>query len=36
MVGKSHEQGSLMGYSPWDHKRIGHELATKNKQQAVV
>ena len=26
---KSHEQRSLVGYSPWGLKRIGHDLATK-------
>ena len=23
----------LVGYSPWDHKRVGHDLATKQQQQ---
>ena len=27
--GKSHEQRSLVGYSSWGCKRIGHDLATK-------
>ena len=26
---KSHGQGSLVGYSPWGRKRIGHDLVTK-------
>ena len=26
---KSHEQRSLEGYSPWGHKRVGHNLVTK-------
>ena len=26
---KSHGQRSLMGYSPWGHKRVGHGLAAK-------
>ena len=30
--GKSHGQRSLAGYSPGDHKRVGHDLVTK--QQA--
>ena len=30
---KSHGQRSLAGYSPWSHKRVGHDLGTK--QQAV-
>ena len=27
--GKSHGQRSLVGYTPWGHKRVGHDLATK-------
>ena len=30
LPGKSHEQRSLAGYSPWDPKRVRHDLATKN------
>ena len=30
---KSHGQRSLVGYSPWDCKRVGHNLATKQQQQ---
>ena len=30
---KSHGQRSLMGYSPWGHKRAGHDLMTKQQQQ---
>ena len=26
---KSHGQRSLVGYSPWDHKRVGHDLVPK-------
>ena len=29
LSGKSHEQRSLVGYSSWSHKRVGHNLATK-------
>ena len=29
LPGKSHGQRNLVGYSPWDHKRIRHGLATK-------
>ena len=29
LCGKSHRQRSLMGYSPWGHKRVWHDLATK-------
>ena len=28
LPGKSYGQGSLVGYSPWGRKRVGHELAT--------
>ena len=27
--GKSYGQKSLVSYSPWGHKRVGHDLATK-------
>ena len=27
---KSHGQRNLVGYSPWGHKRVGHELVTKS------
>ena len=30
LPGKSHGQKSLVGYSPWSHKRVGHDLVTKN------
>ena len=29
LPGKSHGQGSLVGYSPCGHKRLGHDLAMK-------
>jgi len=29
---KSHGQRSLMGYSPWDLKRVGCDLETKQQQ----
>ena len=29
LPGYSHGQRSLAGYSPWHHKRVGHDLATK-------
>ena len=29
LPGKSHGQRSLVGYSPWGHKRAGHNLGTK-------
>ena len=31
LPGKCHEQKSLEGYSPWGHKRVGHDLAPNNK-----
>ena len=27
---KSHGERSLAGYSPWDHKRVGHNLVTEH------
>ena len=33
LPGKSHEQRRLAGYSPWGHKRVGHDLMTKQQQQ---
>ena len=33
MPGKSHEQSSLLGYSPWGHKRIRYDLAAKQQLQ---
>ena len=32
LPGKSHGQRSLTGYSPWGHKRVGHDLVTKQQQ----
>ena len=29
LPGKSHGDSSLAGYSPWDHKRVRHDLVTK-------
>ena len=34
LPGKSHGQRSLVGYSPWGHKRVGHNWATEQEQQA--
>ena len=31
-LGKSHGQRRLAGYSPWGHKRVRHNLATKTEQ----
>ena len=33
LPGKSYGQRSLAGYSPWDHKWVGHNLVTKQQQQ---
>ena len=33
LPGKSHGQRSLAGYSPWGHKRVRHDIATKQQQQ---
>ena len=35
LPGKSHGQRSLTHYSPWGHKRVRHDLATKQRQQNV-
>ena len=34
LLGKSHGQRSLEGYSPWGHKTVRHDLATKQQQQS--
>ena len=33
LLGRSHGQRSLMGYSPWSQKRVGHDLVTKQQSQ---
>ena len=33
LPGKSHGQRSLGGYSPWGHKRVGHDFVTEQYQQ---
>ena len=35
LPGKSHRQRSLMGYSPWFHKRVKHDWVTKQQQQQM-
>ena len=35
LPGKSHGQRSLVGYGPWGHKRVGHNLVTKQ-QSALI
>ena len=34
LPGESYGQRSLAGYSPWDRKRVRHDLATKQQQLA--
>jgi len=36
LPGKSHGQMSLMGCSPWGHKRLGHNLATKPQEHVCL
>ena len=33
LPGKSHGQRGLVGYSPWGHEGVGHDLVTKQQQQ---
>ena len=33
LPGKSLGQRNLAGYSPWSHKKVGHDLATTQHQQ---
>ena len=33
LPGELHGQRSLVGYSPWGHKRVKHDLVTKQPQQ---
>ena len=33
---KMHGQRSLAGYSPWGHKIVRHDLATKQQQQNLA
>ena len=35
LPGESHGQRSLAGYSPWGHKIIRHDLATKQVEEAT-
>ena len=35
LPGESHGQRSLVGYSPWGHKRVGHNLAIKQQHPGV-
>ena len=36
LLGKSHGQRSLVGYSPWGRKRVRHDSVTKQQQQLHV
>ena len=36
LLGESHGQRSLVGYSPWGCKRVGYNLATKQQHQQAV
>ena len=36
LCGKFCAEWSLVGYSPWSHKRVGHGLATKEQQQKIT
>ena len=36
LPGNSHGQGSLLGYSAWGLKRVGHDLVTKNNKYFTV
>ena len=33
---KTHGQRSPAGYSPWDHKRVGHDLVAKQQKQQLT
>ena len=33
LPGESHGWRSLAGYSPWSHKRVGHDLVTKHQKK---
>ena len=33
---ESHGQRSLAGYSPWGHKRVGHDLVTRQQQNILL
>ena len=36
LPGKSEGQRNLEGYSPWGHKRVGHDLVTKQQQHTYA
>ena len=36
LLGKSHGQRTLAGYSPWGHKRVGNDLAAKTTRASPI
>ena len=36
LPGKSNGQKSLVGYRPWGHKRVRHDITTKQQQQMLM
>ena len=36
LPGKSHGQSCLVGYSPWGHKRVGYNLASKQQHHTYM
>ena len=36
ILGISHGQRSLAGYSPWSHKRVRHDLAIQQEEEGLV
>ena len=36
LPGNFHGQGILAGYGPWGHKRVGHNLATKQQHSPML
>ena len=36
LPGKTHEQGSVAGYSPWGPKRVGRDVVFKQQQQWLI
>ena len=36
LLGKSHGQRSLAGYSPRGHRSVGHDLAAKEQQRQAI
>ena len=36
ILGISHGQRSLAGYSPWSHKKVRHDLAIQQEEEGLV